>query len=174
MVFTSLPEPASQWHYRDGGHVEFTGDIWMSNRFSDTEWKTGAGVFAAPGAVNADKADVVLDMDADGDNTYYFRRDFRVECASDIQRLTGSIRYSGAVWVYLNGELIFAANVPEDAKEEFCPTERLLMSCTYLPDRGASAEAAAAMRVTVKEDIVLVAGYDEEGLLVSEYSLMTK
>lgn len=101
----------SQWYYMDGGFEPGVGNVWTTQRYDTTGWKRGSGVFAATEAANASNADVLLESGGSG-ATYFFRCEFDLDNSDGIEAMEGNILYSDAVLVYLNGEIIFAGNVP--------------------------------------------------------------
>lgn len=102
----------TQWYYMDAGFEPGVGNVWTTKYYDTAGWKRGNGVFAAAEAVNAKDADVLLDADTGNSATCFFRCEFDLENIGEIQAMQGSICYSDAVLVYLNGEIIFAGNVP--------------------------------------------------------------
>lgn len=102
----------SQWYYMDGGFEPGVGNVWTTQRYDTTGWKRGSGVFAAAEAANAGSADVLLEAGSGSGATYFFRCEFDLDNPDAIKAMEGTILYSDAVLVYLNGEIIFAGNVP--------------------------------------------------------------
>lgn len=102
----------TQWYYMDAGFEPGVGNVWTTQYYDTAGWKRGSGVFAATEAANAKEADVLLDSDTGNSATCFFRCEFELEDIGEIQAMQGSIYYSDAVLVYLNGEIIFAGNVP--------------------------------------------------------------
>lgn len=102
----------TQWDYMDAGFEPGVGNVWTTLYYDTAEWKRGSGLFAAEGAYNARKADVLLESGTGTGATNFFRCEFELEDMTDIQAMQGRISYSDAVLVYLNGEIIFAGNVP--------------------------------------------------------------
>lgn len=102
----------TQWYYMDAGFEPGVGNVWTTKYYDTAGWKRGSGVFAAAEADNAKNADVLLDADTGNSATCFFRCEFDLENIGEIQAMQGSICYSDAVLVYLNGEIIFAGNVP--------------------------------------------------------------
>lgn len=102
----------TQWYYMDAGFEPGVGNVWTTKYYDTAGWKRGSGVFAATEADNAKDADVLLDADTGNSATCFFRCEFELENIGEIQAMQGSIYYSDAVLVYLNGEIIFAGNVP--------------------------------------------------------------
>lgn len=102
----------SEWDYMDGGVEPGVGNVWTTSRYDNESWKKGAGSFSALDSV---QAEVKLDSRTDDNRntpTYFFRKRFTVDSLKSILSMEGEIRYSDAVVVYLNGEIIFAGNVP--------------------------------------------------------------
>lgn len=104
--------PDTLWNYMDAGFEPGVGNVWTTQRYDTAEWKRGSGLFAAEDAYNTSGADVLLKPGTGAGATYFFRCEFDLDDISEIQAMQGSIRYSDAVLVYLNGEIIFAGNVP--------------------------------------------------------------
>lgn len=102
----------TQWNYMDNGFEPGVGNVWTTKRYDTAGWKKGSGVFAAKDAANANSADVRLESGTGRGATCFFRCEFELEDPEDIEAIVGSIYYSDAVLVYLNGEIIFAGNVP--------------------------------------------------------------
>lgn len=102
----------TQWNYMDNGFEPGVGNVWTTQRYDTANWKRGSGVFAAREAANADTADVRLKSGTGSGATCFFRCEFELENPEAIEAIVGSIYYSDAVLVYLNGEIIFAGNVP--------------------------------------------------------------
>lgn len=112
--------PESEWAYMDGGEEPGVGNVWTTDRYDTSRWKEGRGVFAAPESAGAGGAGVVLQAETPEHGeagTYFFRKEFEVDGIDEILSMEGQIRYSDAVIVYLNGEIIFAGNVPAGGYE---------------------------------------------------------
>ena len=92
----------------------------IRDRYDTSRWKEGRGVFAAPESAGAGGAGVVLQAETPEHGeagTYFFRKEFELDGIDEILSMEGQIRYSDAVIVYLNGEIIFAGNVPAGGYE---------------------------------------------------------
>lgn len=116
-------EPAAglagnRWQYLDGGREPGAGNLWTTGHYDAGDWQTGSGRFAADAGALGSGAGVVLARPEEGGAaTYFFRRAFTMGSLDDVEALRGTIRYSDAVLVYLNGTVIFAGNVPEGGYE---------------------------------------------------------
>jgi hypothetical protein len=108
----------SAWKYHDQG--TYPGDGWNTSGFDDSSWPTGMGEL---GYGDEDET-TVISYGQDPDNkymSYYFRHEFSlnspVQCdLYDLQLLCDD----GAV-IYINGEEVLRANMPEGEINEFTP-----------------------------------------------------
>ena len=118
-----LEEDRRVWRYTDDPVrlAEITDDSWTRAGFDDSGWLEGAGAFGAKDGRLKElddgyEPDVCLRQYLpDGDNipTFYFRLCFTAEEADRQEELGVRVAYDDAVIVYLNGEPVFSANVPE-------------------------------------------------------------
>lgn len=105
------------WDYMDGGFEPGIGNVWTTHQYDSSFWKKEAGIFDAwpeerdTGALH--QVELISQNDA-GENvpTYFFRKTFQVENLQNLSSIRGSIHFSDAAIVYLNGEIIFAGNAP--------------------------------------------------------------
>lgn len=107
----------TQWEYMDEGFEPGIGNIWTTGRYNSQFWKKGKGAFAAKtsnGSSGANQPVVLISQTKQGKNvpTYFFRTTFTVNNLELIKSIQGNIYYSDAIVVYLNGNIIFAGNVP--------------------------------------------------------------
>lgn len=106
-------EEETVWAYVDGGEVPKSGAVWTAGGYDVSGWKKGQGIFAAENA--GEKADTQLNSRNEKGETavsYFFRTEFTVETMEELTALQGCVRYRDAILIYLNGEVIFAGNVP--------------------------------------------------------------
>ena len=118
-----LEEDQRVWRYTDDPVrlAEITDDSWTQADFDDSGWLEGAGAFGAKDGrlreLDDDyEPDVCLRQYLpDGNNipAFYFRLRFTAEEADRQGELGMRVAYDDAVIVYLNGEQVFSANVPE-------------------------------------------------------------
>lgn len=150
----------SEWDYMDGGTEPGVGNVWTTDRYSTDLWKKGTGAFAAGDAERAHEADVILaSHTAAGTNapSYLFRKEFTVDDTEDIRSMEGKIGYSDAVVVYLNGQIVFAGNVPAggySSNQETGATEaagHTWESQFFITDLSALREGSNILAVEVHE-----------------------
>ena len=100
---TSLVRTGSTWRYLSNGSDQGTG--WRAPAFNDSGWSSDD---AQLGYGDSDETTVISPLGL----THYFRQDFQVDDASDVQALTVRLlRDDGAV-VYLNGVEVWRSNMP--------------------------------------------------------------
>ena len=115
----------SEWSYLDGGQQEqisVSESDWALPGYEAGGWNVGTGSFGAKNGTleplsEEHRAETLLNQyQEDGDNvpTFFFRTTFQVEDPADIHMLQGEVAYDDAVILYLNGEVIFEGNVPEE------------------------------------------------------------
>jgi predicted phosphodiesterase len=100
----------SEWDYLDNGEAPGEGNAWTQLQYDSSGWKHASGPFS----VNAENGTTRLLSGSEGGSpTVFFRREFQVEDLSDIRALVGKIIYSDSVILYLNGNIVYAGNVPD-------------------------------------------------------------
>lgn len=151
----------SEWDYMDGGGEPGVGNVWTTSRYSTDLWKKGAGEFAAGDARRAGEAAVFLDSHTESSKyapTYFFRKDFVVDDVNQILSMEGKIKYSDAVVVYLNGQIVFAGNVPAGGYSSNQETgaaqtaDRVWESQFYVTDLSALKEGRNILSVEVHQE----------------------
>lgn len=124
-VFDFVKSGKTDVEYKDTEGVpgaDALGRRWYEAGYEASGWKTAAGSFGSVDGqlstrVNgAYPANLLNHYASDGTAipVYYFRMEFEVEDFSVIRQLSGKIQFDDAVVVYLNGEMIFSDNVPEE------------------------------------------------------------
>lgn len=108
----------TEWDYMDEGFEPGVGNIWTTSGYDSQFWKKGKGGFSADSSIgSSDNSQIVslISQTKQGENvpSYFFRTTFTVNDAEKINLIKGKIHYNDAVLVYLNGNIIFAGNVPE-------------------------------------------------------------
>ena len=98
-----IAEKYTYWKYLNKGAEPAIGNAWTLLSYDDSTWEQGEGVFDFP-----------RDIQTGETGTCFFRmvfdynsRDFKAE------RLVGKIAYMDAIVMYLNGQIIYAGNVPD-------------------------------------------------------------
>ncbi|OPL08323.1 MAG: hypothetical protein AVO33_11345 [delta proteobacterium ML8_F1] len=120
----------TKWSYIQEGENPSVGNVWAIEKYDKTFWKTGIGDFGS-----GTDQDVTTPLRLEKENgesiaSYFFRYDVFVQ-AEDYEGakgLQGLIEYNDAAVIYLNGELVFAGNVPENAyasNQEYGASERV-------------------------------------------------
>lgn len=112
----------TRWDYMDSGFEPGIGNVWTTDEYSSANWNKNSGVFAANPAAIAPSGTPVIPLNLPVEQpqaspTCFFRTVFNVDNTAPFHAITGSIRYSDAVVVYLNGKIIFAGNVPAGGYE---------------------------------------------------------
>lgn len=90
----------SRWKHLKAKQEPGVGNVWTTQEYEAQEWETITGEFNE----NAYET---------GTTTSFFRYEFDLEDAGKYEYMEGSIEYADAVIVYLNGNIIFAGNVPD-------------------------------------------------------------
>lgn len=90
----------AQWKHLNKKLEPGVGNVWTTQEYSAEGWETISGEFHE----NAEET---------GTTTAFFRYEFDLENAGKYEYMEGSIEYADAVLVYLNGNIIFAGNVPD-------------------------------------------------------------
>ena len=100
------------WRYMDAGAEPGVGALWTTGYYDAEDWKRGDAPFAE--RASGGGCQLLPDQSADGGGSpsFYFRREFQLDSLDNVFAISGTVRYSDAVLVYLNGEVIFAGNVP--------------------------------------------------------------
>ncbi len=101
------------WRYMDAGGTPGNGNVWTTEHYRADAWNAAAGPFyTSPEGKRSGTTLTAADGNGSFAPTYFFRTEFSVEDAGAVRQLNATVRYSDAVLVYLNGEIIFAGNVP--------------------------------------------------------------
>lgn len=95
----SIITATTKWKYMEEGKDPSVGNVWTTSKYDASFWKDGQGSFCTANETV---------------NSYFFRCKFNVdkEDFDDIQGMKSTIEYSDAVMVYLNGNIIYAGNIP--------------------------------------------------------------
>ena len=118
------------WKYLDNNTDPASGlsslTAWTTPDFNDSAWKSAAGKFGAKrGALtsfNGFTPTVLLQQYQDQENskctpTFFFRTTFNAQNIDQITSVTGTLFHDDAVAVYLNGQLITSADMPDEKHE---------------------------------------------------------
>ena len=118
------------WKYLDNNTDPASGlsslTAWTTPDFNDSAWKSAAGKFGAKrGALtsfNGFTPTVLLQQYQDQQNskctpTFFFRTTFNAQNIDQITSVTGTLFHDDAVAVYLNGQLITSADMPDEKHE---------------------------------------------------------
>lgn len=118
------------WKYLDNNTDPASGlsslTAWTTPDFNDSAWKSSAGKFGAKrGALtsfNGFTPTVLLQQYQDQENskctpTFFFRTTFNAQNIDQITSVTGTLFHDDAVAVYLNGQLITSADMPDEKHE---------------------------------------------------------
>lgn len=118
------------WKYLDNNTDPASGlsslTTWTTPDFNDSAWKSAAGKFGAKrGALtsfNGFTPTVLLQQYQDQENskctpTFFFRTTFNAQNIDQITSVTGTLFHDDAVAVYLNGQLITSADMPDEKHE---------------------------------------------------------
>lgn len=90
----------AQWKHLKSENEPGVGNVWTTMEYSTEGWETVTGEY-------------VEDAKERGITTAFFRYEFDLEDAGKYEYMEANIQYADAVIVYLNGEIVFAGNVPE-------------------------------------------------------------
>lgn len=118
------------WKYLDNNTDPASGlsslTAWTAPDFNDSAWKSAAGKFGAKkGALtsfNGFTPTVLLQQYQEEESskctpTFFFRTTFNAENIDQITSVTGTLFHDDAVAVYLNGQLITSADMPDEKHE---------------------------------------------------------
>ena len=106
----SLINAGSVWHYLDNGSEPSA--FWMDTDFDDLTWSQGQ---AELGYGDGDEV-TVLSYGSDPNQkfiTSYFRKWFQVDSTAELQSLTLDLKRDDGAVIYLNGQEILRANMPD-------------------------------------------------------------
>lgn len=104
-----LIDDSVTWAYLDGGAEPGVGNAWTLASYDHNGWKTGKEPFTF------DNSGTKLNVSGAGSSSsYYFFCRLQLDNVSDITAIQGTILYKDAAIVYLNGQIVFAGNVPEN------------------------------------------------------------
>lgn len=96
----------SSWKYLDDGSNQ--GTVWRGAGFDDASWKEGIAQFGYGDGDEATKLNA-------SHETYYFRRNFHLDSASELGPVSLDLLYDDGAIVYLNGQEIYRTDLmPED------------------------------------------------------------
>lgn len=98
-VLEILSEDA-RWKHLNAKQEPGVGNVWTTQEYNAEGWETITGEYSE-------------DADETGTTTAFFRYEFDLEDAGKYKYMEGNIEYADAVIVYLNGNIIFAGNVPD-------------------------------------------------------------
>ena len=120
---TLVESGRTSWRYWDHGeNPDPSASLrWTEPDYDDTAWKSGTGAFGShygqlEKMVNRKAPRNLLSYylpDQRAIPVYYFRTEFDVGDLGNVRCLTGKIHYDDAVMMYLNGELVYASNIPD-------------------------------------------------------------
>ncbi len=99
----------SVWKYLDGGAVPPAD--WTTPGFDDSNWANDQGGLGYGNGFETTTLDFGGDPNMKA-TTYYFRHDFEVSNAIEVDSLLLRIRYDDGIVVYLNGDEILRENMP--------------------------------------------------------------
>lgn len=120
---TLVESGRTSWRYWDEGeNPDPSASLrWTEPDYDDSAWKSGTGTFGSyygqlKKMVDRKAPRNLLNYalaDQRAIPVYYFRTEFEVGDLGNVRCLTGKLRYDDAVMMYLNGELIYASNIPD-------------------------------------------------------------
>ena len=120
---TLVESGRTSWRYWDEGeNPDPSASLrWTEPDYDDSAWKSGTGTFGSyygqlKKMVDRKAPRNLLNyalVDQRAIPVYYFRTEFEVGDLGNVRCLTGKLRYDDAVMMYLNGELIYASNIPD-------------------------------------------------------------
>lgn len=90
----------ARWKHLKAKHEPGVGNVWTTQEYNAQDWETITGEYNE----NAGET---------GTTTAFFRYEFDLKDAGKYEYMEGNIQYADAVIVYLNGNIIFAGNVPD-------------------------------------------------------------
>lgn len=113
---TTLIAKNDAWKYLDNGSDQ--GTVWRNVYVDDNLWKTAGAPLGYASSGKGTDLNQWIEYGPDSSNKYitsYFRKEFQVTQADQIQSLAAKmIRDDGAV-IYLNGQEVYRANMPAGA-----------------------------------------------------------
>ncbi len=92
----------TEWLHKDFGQGTGVGNVWTTLLYERTGWSAQPAPFAVSISPEADCP------------TAFFVTEFQVDDPDDYGYLEGTIAYNDTALVYLNGDIIFAGNIPEN------------------------------------------------------------
>ncbi len=98
----------SEWKYLDND--QYPGNSWTDEFFDDSQWKSGQGALG----YNYPGANTIVEYGPDAANkyiTYWFRKQFRIDKASDWSNLQIELLRDDGAIVWLNGQEIIRSNM---------------------------------------------------------------
>lgn len=90
----------NQWKHLKEMQEPGVGNVWTNPTYNSDGWEPINGEYHE-------------NVDETGNTTAFFRYEFDLEDVNQYEYMEGSIQYADAVLVYLNGNVVFAGNVPE-------------------------------------------------------------
>lgn len=118
------------WKYLDNNTDPASGlsslTAWTTPDFNDSAWKSAAGKFGAKRgsltSFNGFTPTVLLQQYQEEESskctpTFFFRTTFNAQNIDQITSVTGTLFHDDAVAVYLNGQLITSADMPDEKHE---------------------------------------------------------
>ena len=118
------------WKYLDNNTDPASGlsslTAWTTPDFNDSAWKSAAGKFGAKRgsltSFNGFTPTVLLQQYQEEESskctpTFFFRTTFNAQNFDQITSVTGTLFHDDAVAVYLNGQLITSADMPDEKHE---------------------------------------------------------
>lgn len=89
----------AKWRHLGTKSEPGVGNVWTTQEYDADDWEQVSGRYEE-------------DCLETGTTTAFFRYEFNVEDTGKYQYMEGKIQYADAVLIYLNGNVIFAGNVP--------------------------------------------------------------
>lgn len=111
-----VADSETDWQYLDSGEMPGAGNAWTQTEYRVQDWKEGHGPFTMDTSDSSLQGGTLLLDGGEGSSpSMFFRYVFRLDRndLKKIQSMEGTISYSDSALVYLNGEIIFAGNVPD-------------------------------------------------------------
>lgn len=119
----------SKWEYFDSGAKPDTDQYdslaWTRSEYETADWKTAMGSFGSVKGELEQQAENKLSRNLlklyqeDGRTVpvYYFRTVFYVDDPDSLRSLEGKILYDDSALIYLNGQLVYSLNNPDNGYE---------------------------------------------------------
>ncbi len=92
----------TEWKVMNDGTDPHVGNVWTTSEYDSSFWNTAVGPFTQEIQDESQSA------------TSFYLYEFDIENVENYNYMSGILQYSDAIIVYLNGEIIYTGNVPEN------------------------------------------------------------